>query len=95
MSAREGRLGAALTAGGALRNGKPARLTTFQSAPADDGGRCWETLGEVIGGGGQTRSYLLHLRPRRCRQLRLRLKGAGRCRVYSLSAVYEKGSDGP
>ena len=54
-----------------------------------------QPLGEVIGGDGQTRGYLLHLRPRRCRQLRLRLKGVGRCRVYSLSAVYEKGSDGP
>ena len=69
-----------------------ARLEAFVSY---DGGRRWELLGEVIGGDGQTRGYLLHLRPRRCRQLRLRLKGAGRCRVFSLSAVYEKGSDGP
>lgn len=69
-----------------------ARLEAFVSY---DGGRRWELLGEVIGGDGQTRGYLLHLRPRRCRQLRLRLKGTGRCRVFSLSAVYEKGSDGP
>ena len=69
-----------------------ARLEAFVSY---DGGHRWELLGEVIGGDGQTRGYLLHLRPRRCRQLRLRLKGAGRCRVFSLSAVYEKGSDGP
>ena len=60
-----------------------------------DGGRSWETLGQVIGGDGQTRGYLLHLRPRRCRQVRLRLQGTGRCRVFSMSAVYEKGSDGP
>ena len=50
---------------------------------------------DYIGGDGQTRGYLLHLRPRRCRQVRLRLQGTGRCRVFSMSAVYEKGSDGP
>lgn len=74
---------------------QPEGRARLEALVSYDGGRCWETLGEVIGGDGQTRGYLLHLRPRRCRQLRLRLKGVGRCRVYSLSAVYEKGSDGP
>lgn len=31
----------------------------------------------------------------RCPQLRLRLEGHGNCRIYSVSAVYEKGSDLP
>ena len=74
---------------------QPERRAWLEALVSYDGGRRWEKLGEVIGGDGQTRGYLLHLRPRRCRQLRLRLKGTGRCRVYSLSAVYEKGSDGP
>ena len=74
---------------------QPERRARLEALVSYDGGRRWEKLGEVIGGDGQTRGYLLHLRPRRCRQLRLRLKGTGRCRVYSLSAVYEKGSDGP
>ena len=29
------------------------------------------------------------------RRLRLRLEGHGGCRIYSVSAVYEKGSDLP
>ena len=74
---------------------QPETRARLEALASYDGGRRWEKLGEVIGGDGQTRGYLLHLRPRRCRQLRMRLKGTGRCRVYSLSAVYEKGSDGP
>ena len=74
---------------------QPETRARMEALVSYDGGRRWEKLGEIIGGDGQTRGCLLHLRPRRCRQLRLRLKGTGRCRVYSLSAVYEKGSDGP
>ena len=74
---------------------QPETRARLEALVSYDGGRRWEKLGEVIGGDGQTRGCLMHLRPRRCRQLRLRLKGTGRCRVYSLSAVYEKGSDGP
>lgn len=74
---------------------QPEKRTRLEAWVSYDGGRQWEKLGQVIGGDGQTRGYLLHLRPRRCRQLRLRLKGVGRCRVYSLTAVYEKGGDGP
>lgn len=74
---------------------QPETRARLEALVSYDGGRRWEKLGEIIGGDGQTRGCLLHLRPRRCRQLRLRLKGTGRCRVYSLSAVYEKGSDGP
>ena len=74
---------------------QPEERARLEASASYDGGRSWETLGQVIGGDGQTRGYLLHLRPRRCRQVRLRLQGTGRCRVFSMSAVYEKGSDGP
>ena len=74
---------------------QPEDRARLEASASYDGGRSWETLGQVIGGDGQTRGYLLHLRPRRCRQVRLRLQGTGRCRVFSMSAVYEKGSDGP
>jgi len=74
---------------------QPEDRARLEASASYDGGRSWETLGQVIGGDGQTRGYLLHLRPRRCRQVRLRLQGTGRCRVFSMSAVYEKGSYGP
>ena len=48
-----------------------------------------------VTGSGRLRDCVLHVRPRRCRRLRLRIYGVGGCRVYSLTAVYEKGSDGP
>ena len=56
--------------------------------------------GDVAGAGRRHRQRaaadcVLHVRPRRCRRLRLRIYGVGGCRVYSLTAVYEKGSDGP
>lgn len=60
-----------------------------------DGGVTWEKQGGVTGRGESVRHALLHIRPRRCRQLRLKLTGTGRCRMHSLTAVYEKGSDGP
>lgn len=60
-----------------------------------DGSGVWEQAGSVTGVAGQIRGAVLHLRPRRCGQLRLKLAGTGGCRVYSAAAVYEKGSDGP
>ena len=44
---------------------------------------------------GRMQDCLLHVRPRRAKQLRLRLTGEGGMVLYSVSAVYEKGSDGP
>lgn len=58
----------------------------------DDDGQ-WLAAGSVTGGAGQTRGAVLHLRPRRCGHLRLKLVGSGSCRVYGASAVYEKGSE--
>ena len=59
-----------------------------------DGGSSWETAGSVTGD-GRTGGYVMQVRPRRCGHLRLKLAGSGGCRLYSASAVYEKGSDGP
>ena len=58
-------------------------------------GRSLQTEQGGVTGSGRLRDCVLHVRPRRCRRLRLRLYGVGGCRVYSLTAVYEKGSDGP
>lgn len=68
---------------------------TVQAAVSYDSGATWEAQGQLRGQGDKVRHALLHIRPRRCRQVRLRLTGTGRCKVYSLSSIYEKGSDGP
>ena len=60
-----------------------------------DEGRHWQYAGEMKGGAQRLRSGLLAVRPVRCPQLRLRLAGQGGCRIYSISAVYERGSDLP
>ena len=59
-----------------------------------DEGRSWQYAGEMQGSQRQ-RAGLMSVRPVRCSQLRLRLSGHGGCRIYSISAVYEKGSDLP
>ena len=60
-----------------------------------DEGRTWQYAGILRGGSRQVRAGLMTVRPVRCSQLRLRLSGHGDCRIYSISAVYEKGSDLP
>ena len=89
---------------GAGRGGKPVSGAAVAAASAggrqhrpawlsyDEGGN-WRPAGSLEGA-GRVQACTLHIRPRRCRQLRLRLTGRGGCRIYSLSAVYEKGSDG-
>lgn len=54
---------------------QPEDRARLEASASYDGGRSWETLGQVIGGDGQTRGYLLHLRPRRCRQVRAAAAG--------------------
>ena len=73
---------------------RPEEGSTVRAAVSYDEGQTWQEQGGVTGS-GRLRDCVLHVRPRRCRRLRLRLYGAGGCRVYSLTAVYEKGSDGP
>ena len=60
-----------------------------------DEGRTWQYAGEMKGSAQRLRSGLLAVRPVRSPQLRLRLIGHGGCRIYSISAVYERGSDLP
>ena len=60
-----------------------------------DEGRTWHYAGSLQGDGRRLRAGLLAVRPVRCPQLRLRLTGHGGCRIYSISAVYERGSDLP
>ncbi len=66
----------------------------MSAALSYDGGLTWEEQGAILGTGEPER-VLLHARPRRCQRLQLKLYGTGDVKVYSLSAVYEKGSDGP
>ena len=73
---------------------RPEEGSTVRAAVSYDEGQTWQEQGGVTGS-GWLRDCVLHVRPRRCRRLRLRLYGAGGCRGYSLTAVYEKGSDGP
>lgn len=58
-----------------------------------DGGVTWETQGEITGSAGRILPHLLHVRPKRCPGFWLKLTGRGDMRLYSVSAVYEKGSD--
>ena len=60
-----------------------------------DEGATWQTQGQMVGQQGRVRECLLHIRPKRCSHFRLRLQGTGGCTLYSVSSVYEKGSDGP
>jgi len=72
----------------------PEADSTVRAWVSYDEGGSWQPAGSLCGV-GRLRACTMHVRPRRCRQLRLRLTGQGGCRIYSLSAVYEKGSDGP
>ena len=72
----------------------PEEGSTVRAAVSYDEGQTWQEQGGVTGS-GWLRDCVLHVRPRRCRRLRLRIYGVGGCRVYSLTTVYEKGSDGP
>ena len=73
---------------------RPEEGSAVRVAVSYDEGETWQEQGGVTGS-GRLRDCVLHVRPRTCRSLRLRIYGVGGCRVYSLTAVYEKGSDGP
>ena len=71
----------------------PEAGSTVRAWLSYDEGGSWRPAGSLEGA-GRVQARTLHIRPRRGRQLRLRLTGRGGCRIYILSAVYEKGSDG-
>lgn len=52
----------------------------------------WHDQGEIRG--RSTRTFLWPVIPRRCDHLQIRLRGTGRCRIYSMSRVLEVGGDG-
>ncbi len=54
----------------------------------------WHHVGHVEGDGSLTTSQVV-IFPRRCDHLRLRLQGRGQVEIYTLTRVYEKGSDTP
>lgn len=51
----------------------------------------WVKLGQVYG--TDLRSFSLPVRPRRCDQLRLKLRGKGMCKLYSVTKTLGKGSE--
>lgn len=51
----------------------------------------WEQVAEISGGG--TRSFSIPVIPRRCDRFRVRIKGVGDCKIYSISKVLDIGSD--
>ena len=51
----------------------------------------WETLASLTG--TELRNVSVPIRPRRCDHVRLKLEGQGQVRVYSLTKVWEEGSD--
>ena len=52
----------------------------------------WQECGKIRG--RNVKTFLVPVIPRRCDHLQVRLKGKGRCRVYSIGRVMEVGGDG-
>lgn len=51
----------------------------------------WEQLGQIKGTG--TTTFLLPVKPRRCDHFRIKLSGKGDVRLYSISKLFEGGTD--
>lgn len=51
----------------------------------------WNHCGHMVGYG--TGSFMLPVRPRRCDHFAFRIEGAGDVRIYSVSKIFEAGSD--
>lgn len=51
----------------------------------------WHHCGHMIGRG--TGSFMIPVRPRRCDHFQMRIEGKGDVRVYSVSKIFEAGSD--
>ena len=69
-----------------LDNGSSARFLIEY----DSNGK-WLPCGSVVGNG--LRSAVLPVKPVRCDHFRIRVEGRGEMRIFSLSRVYERGSD--
>ena len=53
----------------------------------------WESLAAVFG--TEAGKVRIPLRPRRCDHMRLKFRGAGNAKIYSIAKYFEKGSDCP
>ena len=51
----------------------------------------WTLAGEIEGRGLET--VVVPIRPRRCDHMRIRLKGCGEVRIFSITRILRKGSD--
>ena len=51
----------------------------------------WEHQGHIKGTG--TTSFMIPVRPRRCDHFRIKLTGSGEVRLYSMSKLFEGGTD--
>ena len=69
-----------------LDNGATARFDIEY-----DSSGAWRSCGNVRGNG--LRSTVLPIRPVRCDHFRIRIQGKGNVRIYSVSRMYERGSD--
>jgi hypothetical protein len=58
-----------------------------------DGGTNWQDQGSVTG--VTLRPFTFQIRPKRSQLLRLKLTGTGDCQLYTICAIYEKGSERP
>lgn len=56
-----------------------------------DSDGAWHHEGHMVGTG--TRTFMIPVRPRRCDHFRIRIEGRGDVRVYSISKIFEVGSD--
>lgn len=56
-----------------------------------DSDEVWYHCGHMEGVG--TKSFMLPVRPRRCDHFQIRIEGEGDVRIYSLSKIFEQGSD--
>lgn len=65
--------------------------TVFRAYLEYDSSGRFEYVGEIKGVG--TKSFLLPVRPRRCDHFRLKLAGKGGCRIFSITKIFEMGSD--
>ena len=71
-----------------------AGRATVRVTVSYDGGTTWEQATSLQStAAAPPKAMVCHIHPRRCAQLRLRLNGMGEITLYSVSAVYEKGSD--
>ena len=51
----------------------------------------WLPFGSIVG--NRIKSAILPVKPRRCDHFRIRITGFGTMQIFSISKIYEKGSD--